>query len=683
MREEDVEFGRVVLEKGLLSQKDLDSVVSELLGPGGAELPAVLQKRGLLTEEQVKEVVDELRRLSRLRKAKEILQKLKGGTGVPPEVTKAMQQPGLHMGKYVRVEEIGKGSLGSVWKTWDCEEQKWKALKLLTSFRRGNVKEVLEDALSAGRVVHSGVVHCYETGMTEGSISIPFIVLDYVEGRNLENLRRAGLTAEKAAKILRDAARAIHDAHQAGVLHLDIKPRNILIDANGEVHVTDFGQAPPIGSVDIEATTLLPKAGEVRGTPGYLAPEQALGRKHDITVRTDVYGLGATLYFILTGKPPFEADTPLNCCLKTVHEEPPKPTELDPSIPGDLERIVFRAMAKDPVRRYEHPRQMVDDLDRVIEGKPIQSDDEMKFAQGLAALHAGRIEESITMFKDLIRQGAQAGADPSKRDGVLQRLDEGEAGLSLAIEQQRKNYDVRTQRGVLRLAKAIILSLDGKDPGEACKGSLDDFTKANALRPEHSTARLNSANILIFSARYARALGKSPLDLFQMALNELNEACRLDMTNVAALHNRGTVYFYVAREAKRAGADADDFYLRAIDDFTAALTLEPGNAYVLKDLGVIKVALAKLRLAQGKKVKDLYEQALDSLTRATRLNAGLYGAWFERGHAHFALKAFNHAIQDWERALELDPSRADAIRPLLEEARAWAVKRGTHPPQEL
>lgn len=674
MQEEDLEIGRLALEKGLVAQKDIDEAASGIVTGEGAGLAELLQKRGLLNEAQTTALRDEARANLRMAKARAILEKLKNSEGqIPPEVTKALDQPGLHMGKYVRVLEIGQGTLGPVWKTWDAEANTWRALKLLMNFRRGNVKEFLDGALAVGAVQNSSIARCHEVGMTEGSLSIPFVVMDLVDG---EPLSKANIQPVRAVATMREVALVLHAAHQAGVLHLDLHPGNLFLNLNGEVKITDFGQGPPLPSGDIMATQLLPRAMEIRGNPSYLAPEQALARQHDITVRTDVYALGSTLYFLLTGKPPHLGDTPVNTCLKVIHEEARKPSELNSQVQADLERIILRCLSKDPIKRYESAKQVADDLGRVLEGSPIQTDEEMRFTQGIAALHSGRIEESIWMFRDMIRM-------TSTRDAVVQKLNEGEAGVTLAIDQQKKNYEVRTQRGIIRMAKAILLTLDGKDPADACKGALDDFTKATALRPEHSTPHVNSANILIFSARYASSLGKNSVELYKLAMNELTQAVDLDRTNATALHNRGTVFFYVAREAKRGGADAENLYLKAVDDFTAALILEPSNAYVQKDLGVVKISLAKYRLAQGKKVKDLYEQAIDHLTKAIRLNAALYGAWFERGHAHFAVKAFNHAVKDWERALEIDPSRGESVRKLIDEARGWLQKRGTVPPEPV
>lgn len=297
---------------------------------------------------------------------------------------------------------------------------------------------------------------------------------------------------------------------------------------------------------------------------------------------------------------------------------------------------------------------------------------DQKFAQVISALQAGRMGEAIYCVKEMSR--GDRGGDVVR--SARAKLEEGEAALSLAIERQPNNFEVWTQRGLARLARAIVVSLEGHDPAEPCKGALEDLTRAATLRPDSSSAHVNRASLLLFCARFARATGKEPMDLLRMSLEELDQACRLEAQNPEAFHNRGMAHFYLAHEAKRSASDADPLYERAIQDFTCAATLHPQDPYVYKDLGVAKVAMAKERLARGLKVKVLYEEALDHLSLAIRLQGDLYGAWYERGHAHFALKEFAEAILDWERALEIDPSRADAVCELIAQARAWIARRG-------
>ncbi len=160
-----------------------------------------------------------------------------------------------------------------------------------------------------------------------------------------------------------------------------------------------------------------------------------------------------------------------------------------------------------------------------------------------------------------------------------------------------------------------------------------------------------------------------------MALEELNEACRLDSAGAAAFQARGAAYFYLAREVIRNGGDADHVYAKAIGDFSAAARLAPSDAFTLKDLGVTKVALAKYRISRKLKAKELFEEARDHLTAAIEQDPDLYGAWFERGHALFALKSFEEAARDWERAAGLDPERGEHLAPLLREARERAAQR--------
>src|SRR5262249_24569761 len=156
-------------------------------------------------------------------------------------------------------------------------------------------------------------------------------------------------------------------------------------------------------------------------------------------------------------------------------------------------------MAKDPVRRYDSARHLAEDLDRFIKDQAIVSDDQMRFTQGIAAVHAGRLEEAIHMFKELIRLETANGGGT---DRLKHQLEEGENGVTLAIKQQGKNYDIRTQRGVYRFAKAILTSLDGNDPSAACKSALEDFVIACELRSESTPSRVNRSNVLIFGGRY-------------------------------------------------------------------------------------------------------------------------------------------------------------------------------------
>jgi tetratricopeptide (TPR) repeat protein len=426
------------------------------------------------------------------------------------------------------------------------------------------------------------------------------------------------------------------------------------------------------------ASAELSRTGRIIGTPAYMPPEQAVGRTHDFSARSDVYAIGATLYFLLTGKPPFEGKSHFEICFKVVREDLVAPSVHVATVPPDLERIVLRAMAKDPVRRYDTARALADDLDRFVRGNAIVSDDELRFTQGLAALGTGRLEEAVHMFRELmlLETGRGAlGAIVAGRDAVMAKLNEGEAGMNLAIERQQKNYNIRTQRGIIRFARAIMSSFEKVDPKEDCKKALDDFDNACILTPESVNARVNRANLLLFTGRFARDKGKDISPIFKMSIDELTQAIKFDESYSAAFHNRGIVHFYMGMEIARAKGDPKEHFFQAIDDFSVAAHLEPTYAYVFKDLGVVKVALAKFLLARGERPKDLLEQAVEHLTRAIKLQSRLQGAYFERGMAYFALKRFDEAIADWMRCIDLDPSKRKQVEPYLAEARAKLTAR--------
>ncbi len=269
------------------------------------------------------------------------------------------------IGRYEILREIGQGGMGVVFAARDTELGRDVAIKILRgAFGPQDIARFRREARLAACLNDSRIVGILDVGYENG---VPFLVMELILGLDLSRLR---LPRMKALAVLKDVAEAVHVAHQTGVLHRDIKPQNILVDANGQGFITDFGLAK---RTDSDATTIGTLSGVVVGTPGYMSPEQARGDISLLGPRTDVWALGATLYFLLTGRPPFQGSTAFESVTMVMERDPIRPRKIDPTVHADLETICLKALEKDIAKRYASAKEFADECARVLNREPIQA----------------------------------------------------------------------------------------------------------------------------------------------------------------------------------------------------------------------------------------------------------------------------------------------------------------------
>jgi serine/threonine-protein kinase len=271
------------------------------------------------------------------------------------------------------LEELGRGGMGVVYRARQPGLGRVVALKRLLRGDAAGPQDVARfraEAEAAARLDHPHIVPVYTVDAHAGE---PFFLMKFIAGTTLaKRLAEGPMPAQEAAELLAQVSRAVHYAHQHGVLHRDLKPSNILIDSEGRPHVSDFGLAKQLG-----AGASLTQTGAIIGTPSYMAPEQAQPRPGDparaIGPASDVYSLGAILYHMLTGRPPFQAASPLDTILLVLEQDPLPPRALNPKAPPDLEMVTLRCLQKAPAERYASAAALADDLDAFRAGEPVSA----------------------------------------------------------------------------------------------------------------------------------------------------------------------------------------------------------------------------------------------------------------------------------------------------------------------
>jgi WD40 repeat protein len=270
---------------------------------------------------------------------------------------------------YLNLGEVGRGGMGVVYKAEHVKLKRLTALKMLlggVAAGRQNRERFQAEAEAVARLQHPNIVQVFEVGEHEG---LPFLALEYCDGGSLaQRLDGTPLPQREAAALLATLARAIQAAHARGIVHRDLKPGNVLLSADGVPKISDFGLAKMADSAPG-----LTQSGAVLGTPSYMAPEQAEGKTHEQGPAVDVYALGAILYELLTGRPPFKGSSPLETLVMTAADDPAPPSRLQPKLSPDLETICLKCLEKSPARRYASAQLLADDLHSFLAGEPIQA----------------------------------------------------------------------------------------------------------------------------------------------------------------------------------------------------------------------------------------------------------------------------------------------------------------------
>src|SRR5437868_5645926 len=401
-----------------------------------------------------------------------------------------------NFGDYEWLEEIGRGGQGLVYRAHQKSLNRTVALKVIGLGHwatQAHLKRFRLEAEAAASLEHPGIVPIHEVGERDGSC---YFSMKFIEGGQLDEMvRHEPMPIRRAVELIAKVARTIHYAHERGILHRDIKPGNILLDAKGEPHLTDFGLARLV-----ETESTVTRTMEVLGTPSYMAPEQAVGNNSAVSSVTDVYGLGAVLYQLLTGHPPFAGGTTFETVRLVLDTNPRKPRLWNSKLDRDLETICLKCLEKDPKRRYASAVALADDLERWLKHEPIRARRTGLITRGRKWVR--RNPTSALLAASLIALAAAAGWMIWKSDELFRASQFNPPKKSIAILPFLDLSQAKDQEYFCEGISEEILHTLAKVEGLRVVGRTSSFSfEGTGIAASEVGKKLNVANVLGGSLR--------------------------------------------------------------------------------------------------------------------------------------------------------------------------------------
>jgi len=536
-----------------------------------------------------------------------------------PHVRKAPRPPKTlaEFGDYELLEEIGRGGQGVVYRARQRSLNRTVALKVIGLGHwatQAHLKRFRLEAEAAASLEHPGIVPIHEVGERDGSC---YFSMKFVEGGQLDAVaKREPIPPRRAAELIAKIARIVHYAHEHHILHRDIKPGNILLDQKGEPHLTDFGLARLV-----ETESTVTRTMEVLGTPSYMAPEQAVGNNAQLTSATDVYGLGAVLYQLLTGHPPFAGGTTYETIRLVLDTEPRQPRLWSPKVDRDVSTICLKCLEKDPKRRYSSALALAEDLERWLKHEPIQARRSGIFARSQKWMR--RSPTSALLAASLVALSAAAGWIVWKSEFV---------------------------RPLPTTGIAVL-------PFENLSGDSGNGYFANGIQEEILTRLAGIADLKVISRTSTQQYQSKPRNLREIA-KQLGVANILEgSVQKAADQVRVNVQLVNAQTDSHLWADTYDRKLTDILGVESEIAKQIAESLQAKITGREEQALA-IKPTNNPEAYDAYLRALALI------------------HFESDYEALERALQTLKQAVELDPNFAAAWA-LLARIQAQAYSWGT------